>query len=205
VPEHVWPLLRRLRDANRRAAGPFLPEPIAQGLAESERVERAVLEELDRKAAFVKAAQPADERSLRAALTLLAVHRPRLLVLRLAGAESALQGLDPYFAALRQADEGLRRLEAAIAADPRLAASTALAVATESGRNATAGADGSLGATEDGPSRRNALLLLAGPGVKVGARPKGPARLADVAPTLARLLGASLPSAAGRPWEECLR
>jgi hypothetical protein len=205
VPDHVWPLLRRLRDVNRRSVGPFLPESIERGLADAERVERAVLRELDRKATFVKAAQPADEKAVRAALTVLAVHRPRLLVVRVTGAQSAHQSQEAYFAALRQADDAFARLGAAVTADPVLAPRTVLAVLTEGGRNAKPDANGGLGATEESPARRHALALMAGPGVKPGSRPKGAARLADVAPTLARLLGGRFPPGSGRAWEECLR
>lgn len=204
VEEPVWPLLRRLREVNRQAAGPFLPPELAAGLAESERIERAVLAEIDRKAAFIKAASVADEQATRAALTVLGVHRPRLLVLRLVGAEAGQQGLAAYEEALRQADQAFQRLRAAVAADPVLASSTVLGVATETGRNARPDASGALGMDEAGPARRMAACVLAGPGIKAGCRPKAGARLADIAPTLARLLGCELPGAQGRAWEECL-
>jgi len=205
VPEHVWPLVRRLRGVNRKAVGPFLPDDVDSGSPEAERVERAVLQEIDRKAAFLKAANPADEKATRAALTILAVHRPRLLVVRLTGAEVGQQSAEAYFEALRQADQALARLRGAIAADPLLATTTALAVATEMGRNAKPDASGGLGATEESPSRRRALLVVAGPGIRPGAKPKGGGALQDVAPTLARWLGASMPHAAGRVWEECFK
>ncbi|MFM8979703.1 MAG: hypothetical protein ACKOSS_04485 [Planctomycetia bacterium] len=204
VEEPVWPLLRRLREVNRQAAGPFLPPELAAGLAEGERVERAVLAEIDRKAAFIKAASVGDEQATRAALTVLGVHRPRLLVLRLVGAEAGQQGVPAYEEALRQADQAYQRLRAAVAADPVLAASTVLGVATETGRNARAAASGALGMDEEGPARRQAACFLVGPGLKAGCRPKAGARPADVAPTLARLLGCELPGAQGRAWEECL-
>ncbi len=204
VAEQVWPLLRRLRGVNRKAVGTFLPEGVDSGTLEAERVERAVLAELDRKATFVKAPSVGDEKATRAALTVLAVHRPRLLVLRLTGAEVGQQSVVAYFEALRQADQALARLRAAVAADPALASGTAFAVATEMGRNAKPDASGGLGATEESPSRRRALLLAAGPGFKKGSKPKGGGALADVAPTLARWLGASMPHATGRVWEECL-
>lgn len=204
VDDAVWPLLRRLREVNRQAAGPFLPQELSDSLAEGERIERAVLAELDRKAAFIKEASVADEKATRAALTVLGVHRPRLLVLRLVGAEAGQQGLAAYEQALRQADRAFQRVRAAIASDPALAASTVLGVATETGRNARPGPDGTLGMDEESPARRQAALLLAGPGLKAGCRPKAPARPSDVAPTLARLLGVVLPGAQGRAWEECL-
>jgi len=204
VAEQVWPLLRRLRGVNRKVVGPFLPPDVDSGTLEAERVERAVLQELDRKAAFVKAANVGDEKATRAALTVLAVHRPRLLVLRLTGAEVGQQSVAAYFEALRQADQALARLRAAVAVDPALASGTAFAVATEMGRNAKPDASGRLGATEESPARRRALLVAAGPGFKKGSRPKGGGALQDIAPTLARWLGVSMTHATGRVWEECL-
>ncbi len=205
VPDAVWPLLRRLRALNRSTAGPFLPDDVDAGTPEAERVERAVLAELDRRALLVRAPHEGDERALRAALTLLAVHRPRLLVVRLSGAEAGLHSLERYLEALAAADRGLERLRAAVAADPLLAGRTAFVVATDGGRNAQPDARGALPADDESVERRSATLVLAGPGVRAGAKGKGPRALADVAPTLARLLGVSLPSARGRVLDEVLR
>lgn len=205
VPEGVWPLLRRLRALNRETAGPFLPDEVDAGTAEAERVERAVLTELDRRALLVKAPSVEDERALRAALTVLAVHRPRLLVVRLTGAQAGLESQARYEEALLAADRGLERLRAAVEADPRLQGRTAFVVATDIGRNAKAGASGGLGVDDDSVDRRTAVVVLAGPGVKVGGRVKGPRTLADVAPTLGRLLGVALPGVTGRAWDEVLR
>lgn len=205
VAEGVWPLLRRLRALNRQTAGPFLPDDVDAGTAEAERVERAALAELDRRALLVKAPNVEDERALRAALTVLAVHRPRLLAVRLTGAQAGLESLARYEEALLAADRGLERLRAAVDADPRLQGRTTFVVATDVGRNAKPGAGGALGMDDDSADRRTAVVVLAGPGVKTGARVKGPRTLADVAPTLGRLLSVALPGATGRAWDEVLR
>lgn len=205
VPETVWPLLRRLRGLNRQAAGPFLPDDVDAGTVESERVERAVLTELDRKSTLVRGASPGDQRALRAAHTLLVVHRPRLLVVRLTGGEAAQESLDAYHAALRVADEGLARLRAAVAQDPQLAGKTAFVVTTDTGRNAKLNARGALDADDESPDRRTAAVVLAGAGVKAGGRVKGARALVDLVPTLGRLLSVATPGATGRAWDEVLR
>lgn len=205
VPEPVWPLLRRLRSLNRSAAGAFLPEDVDAGTPEAERIERAVLGELDRRSLLVRGPDPGDQRAIRAALTLLVVHRPRLLVLRLTGAEAGAESQEAYYAALRTADAGLERLRAAVAADARLAASTTFVVGTDTGRNAQPNARGGLDADETGPERTTAAFVLAGPGIRKGARGKGSRALPDVAPTVARLLGVAMPDVQGRAWDEVLR
>jgi hypothetical protein len=204
VAEQVWPLLRRLREVNRRAAGQFLPDDLDAGTASAERVERAVLRELDRKAALVKAPSPADERALRAALTLIAVHRPRLLVVRLTGAEAGQQSEAAYLEALRHADRGLERLRAAVREDPVAAAQTSFAVVTECGRNAKADAAGALFADEESDARRHAVLVAAGPGWKPGARVKGARALVDVGATLGRWLGLDAAGPGARVWDALL-
>lgn len=205
VPDSVWPLLRRLRAQNRGTAGAFLPDDVDAGTPEAERVERAVLAELDRRSQLVRAESVEDERALRAALTVLAVERPRLLVVRLTGAEAAVESVARYEAVLAEWDRGLARLRAAVAADPVLAASTTVVLASETGRNARPNAQGGLPADDDSPDRRTAVVLLAGPGVKPGASVKGPRTLAEVGPTLARLLGVPFPTASARSWDEILR
>jgi hypothetical protein len=205
VPETVWPLLRRLRGLNRDAAGPFLPDDVDAGSVAAERVERAVLTELDRRSLLVKGANPADQRALRAAHTLLVVHRPRLLVVRLTVGESAQESVAAYQAALRVADQGVERLRAAVLADPLLAARTAFVVATDTGRNAKPSARGTLDADDESPERRTAVVVLGGAGIRPGGKVKGARALVDVVPTLGRLLGVPTPGVTGRAWDEVLR
>jgi hypothetical protein len=174
------------------------------GLPEAERVERALLAELDRKATLVRGPAPDDERAVRAALTLLAAHRPVLLVVRLGGAQAAQAGMDRYREVLRANDAGIAALRAAVQAEPGLDASTTFGVVSETGRNATPNERGGLDADDESRERVEVALVAEGPGVKKGARAKGDRRLEDVVPTLARLLGLPAPLAEGKPLEGIL-
>jgi hypothetical protein len=198
VPETVWPLLRKLRLANREAAGAWLPRDVDAGLPEAERLERALMTELDRKASLIRGPNPDDERAIRAALTVLAVHRPVLTVIRLGMAEEAQAKMDRYLAVLRAADEGIGRLRSAVAADPVTKGKTTFVVVADMGRNAAPNARGGLDADDASADRTRVALVADGPGIRRGGRMKGERTLQDVAPTVARLLGAAMPHAEGQ-------
>jgi hypothetical protein len=196
--EKGWSLLRGLRAKNRAAVEAWLPEAVDAGLAEAERVERALLAELDRTSLRVAGASPEDERAARSAVTVLEIHRPALLVVRLAAAQRAQESLDAYHAALRADDAAVGRLRAAVNADPALGAKTTFWVVTDMGRNATADAQGRIAADDDSVARKEVAAVAEGPGVRRGAKVKGERAVVDLAPTIGRLLGVAMPEATGK-------
>jgi hypothetical protein len=161
-------------------------------------VERALLAELDRATLVASGAAPEDDRAVRAAITVLRVHRPTLCVVRLGAAHRGQAGLEAYRQALRADDAAIARLRDAVESDAALKGRTTFWVVADTGRNAAPDAEGRLAADDDSPDRREVALVAEGPGIRRGARVKGERAVADVAPTIARLLGAAMPEAAGR-------
>ena len=79
----TWGLLAGLRAVTAKEAEKRLPGALASTSAEDVRLERALLEEVDRRASGYSGAGGLDARALRAATTVLRVFRPTLLVDRL--------------------------------------------------------------------------------------------------------------------------
>ena len=205
----AWAVLRRLRLLSRDAHRTWLPKDLDAGLPSAERVERALLRELDRKRhpdllRQTHPRNPRDEQAFRTALTVLAVHRPTLTILRLGEAEQAVASYEAYRAVLAGADDGIGRLEAAVAADAEMRGRTTFVVLADMGRNARPDDQGRLGADDASKQRQSVRVVFAGPGLARRGRVQGPRSLDDVCPTVAWLLGARTPAANGRVWRGLL-
>ena len=196
----TWAHLRRLRQMSRAARAAYLPEEIDAGLPGAERVERALLRELDRKALLNQGPNPRDELATRAALTVLEVHRPVLTVVRYGEAEQGQASHAAYRKVLAANDAGLARLRAAVQADTRMAGRTMFVVVGDRGRNAEPDAQGRLGADDASKQRRYVSAVFEGPGLARRPRVTGPRTIEDLAPTIGHLLGFATPRATGGAW-----
>lgn len=120
-------------------------------------------------------------------------------------------GIYPYHEALRRSDYLLGRVWAMLQEDPFYRGSTYLVVTTDHGRDDVPdpaqwwdhGKCRHSGGGQLCSGCRRAFAVVVGPGVRP-AVVKGGYTHADLAPTLARLLGLELPSASGRPIAEAL-
>lgn len=201
----AWKVLRRLRRMSREARRSLLPRDLDAGLPRAERVERALLRELDRKRhpdllALTHPLNPRDEQAIRAAQTVLAVHRPALTVVRLGEAARAVASYEAYRKVLAAADAGIGRLRDAVAADKLLAGKTSFLVLSDRGRNEKPDAAGRLDADDASRQRGFVRLVFVGPGLRRRGRVEGARSLDDVCPSIAHLLGVRTPSANGRIW-----
>jgi hypothetical protein len=188
----TWEILASLRSGPAGAA------------AEDARLERALLEEVDRRAAASGAAG-LDARAVRAAITALRVFRPRLVVVRLGQADVGHKDLFAYWDVVKRDDSEIGRLRDEIRGDPALASTTALLVAPEIGRDAEPNALGGIDHDDGSEHATTVAVLGEGAGIRRGAVAKGPLSLADLCPTIGALLGFPTPHAEGTAREELLR
>jgi hypothetical protein len=201
--ERAWGLLASMRAATtfeRTGAG----RAGSGAGAEDARLERALLEEVDRRAVGLSGPAALDARAVRAAIAVLRVFRPRLLVVRLGQADAAHRDLATYWDVLKRNDAELARLRAEIAGDPALRDGTALLVCPEIGRDAAQNAVGGFDHDDGSADATTVALVAEGAGIRRGATPRGKPDLRDVAPTVARLLGFAMPTAEGVAREELL-
>jgi hypothetical protein len=199
----TWAWLERLRGTTaKEAAG-----RMARGDVEAKealRLEKALLEEVDRRAADLGGAGALDARAMRAAITVLRLWRPRLLVVRLGQADVGHQSLAAYWDVLKRADAELARLRAEIASDPALATSTSLVLVPEMGRNGAPNAIGGLDHDEGSADVTRVAVVGEGPAWRKGASPKAPLDVRDLAPTIGRWLGFGTPHAEGVARDDLL-
>jgi hypothetical protein len=175
-----------------------------QDAAESLRVERALLEEVDRRATEFSGPAGLDVRAMRAGLGVLRLFRPTLLVIRLGQADVAQKSLYDYWEVLKQADAELARLRAEIASDPALRGKTTLIVTTDLGRDVEQNAAGGYGRGDGSPEQTTCAVVGEGPGLRKGASLKPPRDVRDLCPTLGRLLGVPTPFCEGVARDEIL-
>jgi len=199
----TWALLDAMRDATAKASPPrgAAGTPPA-AVAEERRLERALLEEVDRRSRDLAGAAGLDARALRAGLTVLRVFRPRLLVVRLGQADVAMKDLYGYWDVLKRNDAELARLRREIAADPALATTTTLLVVGDLGRDEAQNATGGYARGDGSPAQRTVAFVAEGVGVRVGAAARAPRATADLCPTIGRLLGVATPHATGRARDD---
>jgi hypothetical protein len=205
--ERRWGLLASMRSATA-AAGASRGETGASGPAAAEalRVERALLEEVDRRAAGLAKSDALDARALRVTLSLLRLVSPRFVVVRLGQTDVAHKDLFAYWDALKQIDAEVGRLREHLANDPAYRGRTALLLCTECGRDAAQNAAGGYDHADGSDDATTIFLAGEGPGLRTGeiGVSKSRATVLDVAPTVARLLGVPMPSASGEVREEIL-
>jgi hypothetical protein len=193
-------ILEGLRAATARAAAPRVPAPSAAESAEAARVESALLEEVDRRATAT-GPNALDARAARAALAVLRLHRPRLLVLRLGQADVGHANLFEHWEVLKRNDAAIARLRDEIASDPALAG-TALLVTADLGRNTKQNAAGGYDHDDGGEDATTVAVVGEGPGLRKAASLRSPLDVRDLCPTVGRLLGFPTPHAEGRARED---
>jgi len=168
------------------------------------RVESYILEELTRGTAEITGPNAADAKALRTARNLLAVFKPRVVGVVLQQADIAHGSFNGYAEIVRRNDAAIGELVAAINADPELAASTAIFVAPEFGRdkdlNSRRGLDHG-----DGSDDLNFVSGLAwGPDFRRGLVVEEEVAVIDVCTSVCALLGADAKLARGRKLPKLL-
>lgn len=202
--ERTWGLLAGLRSVTAKEGEHRLATTSPVSPEESMRIERVLLEEVDRRSQDYAGPAGLDARAMRAAGNVLRLFRPRLVVVRLGQADAASKSLAAYWDVLKRDDAELARLRSVIAADPVLRSTTAFLVVGDVGRDANLNAAGALDRSDGSPDATTVAVVGEGPGLARGVSLKAPRDVRDLVPTIGRLLGFPTPYAEGKVREELL-
>ncbi len=162
------------------------------------RVERFLLDELQRGTLDLRGTGAADAKALRVARNLLAVFRPRLLGVVLRDADVAHGNFNAYAEVVRRNDAMLGELWDAVKKDPELAATTSIFVLPEFGRDADLNSRRGLDHGDGSDDLNFVSLVCWGPGFRRGTVVQEEVRTIDVCPTVCDLLGVDPRHARGR-------
>jgi len=191
--------LRRLRAAVRTP----LPVPGRDGVGNdaeaAARIESYILDELRGGTAAITGLGSNDAKALRVARNLLPIFRPKLLAVTLRNADVAHGSFNDYVSVIRRNDAELGALHDAILGDPQLAASTALFVLPEFGRDRDLNARRGLDHGDDSPELHQVSLVAWGPDFRKGKVVNQEVRSLDVCPAIASMFRVQAGSALGRP------
>lgn len=194
-------LLAGLRAHHRREAATALPADVRLGLPAFDRVEQAVLAELDRRSLVRHGPLVHDARTLAMAATVLEVYRPGLLVVRLADLAVADASEARYLEVVSALDRELAVWLRTIDAAQEGATRAAIVVVSDRARRRVAEADGRL-LEARGPREDDGSVALVRAPSGVLRMPPAPRRLEDVAPTVAAWLRLEAePGVEGRSWQ----
>jgi len=186
-------LLERMRGSI--GAGAAVAGADAQSFA---RVERFLLDELKRGTQDLRGVGAADAKALRVGRNLLAVFRPRLLAVVLRDADVAHGNFNAYAQVVKRNDELLGELWNSVRGDPELAATTAMFVLPEFGRDADLNARRGLDHGDGSDDLRYVSMLAWGPDFRRGETVQEEVRTIDVCNTVCELFGAEARAARGR-------
>lgn len=134
-----------------------------------------------------------DLRALSAARRILLQHRPRLLAVVLNDADVAHKSFKEYVKVVQENDSALGQLLDALDADPELAASTAIIVCPEFGRDRSLNRFNGLDHGDGSSDLNRVALHVRGPGIPAGLRVDDPVRTVDLTPTVCAMLGVEIP------------
>lgn len=192
MPAEEAALLERMRGAiggSNRA--------LAEEAETAARVERFLLDELERGTQDLTGIGASDAKAFKVARNLLAVFRPRFLSVVLRDADVAHASFNNYVQVIRRNDEMLGQLLEALRRDRELAETTSILLVPEFGRDADLNSRRGLDHGDGSDDFRYVTMVCAGPDFRRGEVVNEEVRTIDVCSTVCDLLGAEARYARG--------
>lgn len=192
MPAEEAALLERMRGAiggTNRA--------LAEEAETAARVERFLLDELERGTQDLTGIGASDAKAFKVARNLLAVFRPRFLSVVLRDADVAHASFNNYVQVIRRNDEMLGQLLEALRRDRELAETTSILLVPEFGRDADLNSRRGLDHGDGSDDFRYVTMVCAGPDFRRGEVVNEEVRTIDVCSTVCDLLGAEARYARG--------
>ena len=195
MPKSMGDKEKALLDALRKGVGGGV-----DAVREAERLARVedyILKELTQGTTDITGAAAGDRKALRLARNLLSLFRPKVVGVVLQNADVAHGSYNAYSEVVRQNDAAIGELVSAIREDEELAASTAVIVLPEFGRDRDLNSRRGLDHGDGSPDLRRVTCLAWGPDFKRGVEIDSQQRTTDVVGTVCELFGTTAPLTRG--------
>jgi membrane-anchored protein YejM (alkaline phosphatase superfamily) len=169
---------------------------------EAARVEKFIMDEINKQTAKVTGPGARDAKALRLGTTILQVFRPSVLGVALQNADVAHGSYNGYVDVIRRNDEEIGRLIAAIDRDPQLRDSTAVIVCPEFGRDKDLNQRNGLDHGDNSDELLKVSAVAYGPDFKKGKKVDAEMDWIDITPTICHMFGAKAEASEGRVAKE---
>jgi hypothetical protein len=186
------------------AAVQSLHETMGETSSEAARIEKFIMDEINKQTAKVTGPGARDAKAIRLATTILQVFRPPVIGIALQNADVAHGSYNGYVEVIRRNDEELGRLVQAIQRDPELKDSTSIIVCPEFGRDRDLNQRNGLDHGDNSDELLKIAMVAAGPDWKKGKKLEREVDWVDLCPTVCNLFGVKPESAEGRGIAELL-
>jgi hypothetical protein len=169
---------------------------------EAARVEKFIMDEINKQTAKVTGPGARDAKALRLGTTILQVFRPSVLGIALQNADVAHGSYNGYVDVIRRNDEEVGRLLAAIDRDEQLRDSTAVIVCPEFGRDKDLNQRNGLDHGDNSDELLKISMVAYGPDFKKGKKVDNEIDWIDICPTICHMFGAKAEQAEGKVAKE---
>ncbi|HVY61191.1 MAG TPA: twin-arginine translocation signal domain-containing protein [Planctomycetota bacterium] len=179
-----------------------LSKAMGEEPGEAARVEKFIMDEINKQTAKVTGPGARDAKALRLGTTILQVFRPSVLGIALQNADVAHGSYNGYVDVIRRNDEEIGRLMAAIDRDPQLRDSTAVIVCPEFGRDKDLNQRNGLDHGDNSDELLKISAVAYGPDFKKGKKIDTEMDWIDITPTICHMFGAKAEAAEGKVAKE---
>lgn len=196
-------LLRKLEasmdpeEVKKIADGTLRNDPETQ-----KKVKQFILDEISANTAEMTGPGAQDAKSVRVAMNLFRIFKPRVIGIGLMEADVAHNSYNAYVEVIRRNDAEIGKLWDAIQADPELKETTTIMVLPEFGRDKDLNQRNGLDHGDRSDELGKVAMFAAGPDFRKGGQNLAEFQTIDVAPTLCQLMGAKAEHAKAKGLKE---
>ncbi|MBI2921491.1 MAG: hypothetical protein HYY18_10455 [Planctomycetes bacterium] len=166
------------------------------------KVKQFILDEISANTTNITGPGAEDAKSIRVAMNLFRIFKPRVLGIGLMNADVAHNSYNAYVEVIRKNDAEIGKLWDAIQADADLRESTTLLVLPEFGRDKDLNQRNGLDHGDRSDELGKVAMFAAGPDLRKGGQNLAEFQTIDVAPTLCHLMGAKAEHAKAKALKE---
>lgn len=196
-------LVKKMEDAMDPEEVKKIADGSLKNDAETQRkVKQFILDEISANTANLTGPGAADAKSIRVAMNLFRIFKPRVIGIGLQEADVAHNSVNAYIEVIRRNDAEIGKLWDAIQMDPELKETTTVLVLPEFGRDKDLNQRNGLDHGDRSDELGKVCMFAAGPDFKKNSQSLAEFQTIDVAPTMCALMGAKAEHAKAKALKE---